>query len=290
MRRTLLILTTLLTSTAALAQSGPAGSAVSSPRLYVLDGGVLRSDPSSYRLTADEVQETSLSVASYLIVHPRGVLLWDAGAIADSERITREAGVEQRVVRYDGNERFVTLAPPLEDQLAAAGYSPSDVTYLALSHYHWDHTANANMFAGALWLVPAIERERMFAAEPPGGTRSATYSALEKSRTRIIDEDPYDVFGDGTVLLIQTPGHTEGHMVLYVKLENTGGVVLSGDLYHYPEERSLNRLPTFDVSEAQTAASRAKVEEFLSRTGSELWIQHDLVHHRTLKLAPEYYD
>lgn len=263
---------------------------MSSPRLYVLDGGVLASDPTRYRLAVDEVDETALSVAAYLIAHPRGVLLWDAGAIADGERISPEAGVEQRVLRYDGDERFVTLAAPLVDQLAAAGYSPADVTHLALSHYHWDHTANANTFVDALWLVTAIERERMFAAEPPGGTRGQTYSALEQARTSIVEDDEYDVFGDGSVMLYRTPGHTEGHLVLYVALAETGGVVLSGDLYHYPEERSLNRLPTFDISEAATAASRAQVEALLSRTGAELWIQHDLVHHRTLELAPRYYD
>jgi N-acyl homoserine lactone hydrolase len=288
MRRQLWILTAFLTSAASFAQGG--SPALTSPRLYVLDGGVLASDPTRYRLAADEVAEPSLSVAAYLIVHPRGVLLWDAGAIADGERISPDAGVVQRVVRHDGAERFVTLAPPLVEQLAAAGYSPADVTHLVLSHYHWDHTANANTFAGALWLVTAIERDRMFAADPPGGTRAATYAALAKSRTVIIDDDEYDVFGDGTVVVKLAPGHTEGHLILYVDLEKTGGVVLSGDLYHYPEERSLNRLPTFDVSEAQTASSRADVEEFLSRKHAQLWIQHDLAHHRTLRLAPRYYD
>jgi glyoxylase-like metal-dependent hydrolase (beta-lactamase superfamily II) len=130
----------------------------------------------------------------------------------------------------------------------------------------------------------------MFAAEPPGGTRSTTYAKLADSRTTIIESDEYDIFGDGTVILKQTPGHTEGHLVLYLDLDKTGGVVLSGDLYHYPEERLLNRLPSFDVSEAQTAASRRNVEALLARTGAEIWIQHDLVHHRTLRFAPDYYD
>jgi hypothetical protein len=79
-------------------------------------------------------------------------------------------------------------------------------------------------------------------------------------------------------------------MALYVKLARTGGVVLTGDLYHYPEERSLNRLPTFEVDERATAESRKELEAFLSRTGAALWIQHDLVGHRQLKKAPEYYD
>lgn len=280
----------ILVASAVNAQSESADGALQSPRLYVLDGGVLASDPSNYHLTADDVGETSLSVAAYLIVHPRGILLWDAGAIADAERIANGTGLEQRVVRRDGQDRFVTLAPSLEDQLAAAGFAPADVTHLALSHYHWDHTANANMVAHALWLVTEVERDAMFSPDPPGGTRPATYAALETSRTRILDEDEIDVFGDGTVVIKQAPGHTEGHLVLYVKLARSGGVVLSGDLYHYAAERALNRLPTFEFNAAQTAASRADIEEFLARTGAELWIQHDLTHHRQLKLAPEYYE
>jgi N-acyl homoserine lactone hydrolase len=275
----------------ALAQASRANEArAATPRLYVLDGGVLASDPSRYHLTEADVGETRLSVAAYLIVHPRGVLLWDAGAIATDERIADGTGQEQRVVRQDGDERFVVLAPSLVDQLAAAGYRPADVTHLALSHYHWDHTADANLFAHALWLVTEIERTRMFAAEPPGGTRPATYAALAQSRVQLLEADETDVFGDGSVIIKRAPGHTEGHLVLYVKLARTGGVVLSGDLYHYPAERELKRIPTFEVSERQTAASRDAIEAFMVRTGADLWIQHDLVHHRTLRLAPEYYD
>ena len=99
------------------------------------------------------------------------------------------------------------------------------------------------------------------------------------------------MFGDGTVVIRQARGHTEGHTVLYVKLAKTGGVVLSGDLYHYPAERTLNRLPTFEVSEAETAsrAYRARSSSCGARTRA-LWIQHDLLAHRKLKKAPEFYD
>lgn len=276
---------------AAQAQSQSATSdGLTSPRLYVLEGGVLQSDVTRYRLRPEDVQVEPLSVAAYLIVHPQGVLLWDAGAIADEERISVEGGVEQRVVREDGGERFVTLGASLTSQLQASGYPPSAVTHLALSHYHWDHTANANLFAHAQWLVRANERDIMLGDPPPGGARANTYSALKDVRPTIVTAEEHDVFGDGTVVLKHTPGHSEGHMALYVKLANTGGVLLSGDLYHYPEERSMNRLPTFEVDEAATAAARADVEKFLERTGAALWIQHDLVNHRKLRKAPEYYD
>jgi glyoxylase-like metal-dependent hydrolase (beta-lactamase superfamily II) len=284
LRRSLAALCLLFAASGAEAQSN-----VASPRLYVFDGGVLASETARYRLTDADVEEVSLSVASFLIVHPRGVLMWDAGAVADHER-GGGLGYEQRLLRRDNQERFVKLAPTLTSQLAAAGYKPSDVTHLALSHYHWDHTADANLFAGAQWLVPKLEHDKMFAADPPGGTRPETYTALKSARTTLITSKEHDVFGDGTVVIRQASGHTEGHSVLYVKLAKTGPVVLSGDLYHYPAERTLNRLPTFEVSEAETAAARSELEGFLKQTGAQLWIQHDLPAFRRLKKAPEFYD
>jgi N-acyl homoserine lactone hydrolase len=278
-----------LLAAATVNAQGGTGKTVASPRIYVFDGGVLASETDRYRLTDADVEEVSLSVASFLIVHPRGVLLWDAGAVADHER-GGDVGFQQRLVRRDGAERFVKLGKTLASQLAAAGYKPSDVTYLALSHYHWDHTADANMFAGAEWLVSKAEHDAMFSADPPGGARPETYSALKSARTTIITTPDYDVFGDGSVIIKQAPGHTEGHSVLFVKLAHTGNVVLSGDLYHYPAERRLHRVPTFEVDQEKTAASRAAIEKFIGETHSQLWIQHDLVHHRMLKKSPEYYD
>jgi glyoxylase-like metal-dependent hydrolase (beta-lactamase superfamily II) len=290
LRRTLAVIVSLLAASSIHAQSSiRAQSTVTSPRLYVFDGGALASDTARYRLTDAEVEEVPLSVASFLIVHPRGVLMWDTGAVADHER-TGGLGYEQRLVRRDKQARFVKLAPTLTSQLASAGYKASDVTHLALSHYHWDHTADANLFSGAQWLVTKREHDRMFSADPPGGTRPETFSALKSSRTTLITAKEHDVFGDGTVVMRQATGHTEGHSVLYVKLAKTGGVVLSGDLYHYRAERTLNRLPTSEVSEAETRAARDELEGFLSRAAAQLWIQHDLPSHRTLRKAPQYYD
>jgi N-acyl homoserine lactone hydrolase len=285
LRRSIAVLISLCAASALLAQN----NTVTSPRLYVFDGGVLASETARYRLTDADVEEVQLSVASFLIVHPRGVLMWDAGAVADHER-GGGLGYEQRLVRRDKQERFVKLVPTLTSQLASAGYKPTDVTHLALSHYHWDHTADANLFAGAQWLVPKLEHDKMFAADPPGGTRPETYTALKNARTTLITTKEHDVFGDGTVVIRQASGHTEGHSVLFVKLAKTGPVVLSGDLYHYPAERTLNRLPTFEVSEAETQAARTELEDFLKRTGAQLWIQHDLPAFRKLKKAPEFYD
>ncbi|HLG55288.1 MAG TPA: N-acyl homoserine lactonase family protein [Vicinamibacterales bacterium] len=265
-------------------------AAPASVRLYVFDGGTLESDPARYRLTKEDVGTTQLSVAAYLIVHPKGVLLWDTGAVPDDAWSPTGSPVEQRLVLPDGQERRVTIRSALKAQLAASGCAPRDVTHLALSHYHWDHTANANAFAGATWLVRQIERDTMFAEKPLGTATPMTYAALKNSRTTILAKEEHDVFGDGTVILKLAAGHTPGHQVLYVKLAKTGGVLLSGDLYHYPAERTKDRLPTFEFNEEQTRAARRDVDAFLTRTGARLWIQHDLTAHGMLKKAPAYYE
>jgi len=178
----------------------------------------------------------------------------------------------------------------LSSQLKELGYSPSGITYLALSHYHYDHTANANQFAGATWLVREIERDAMFAEKPPGTTQPSTYAALRNSKTLILNEDEHYVFGDGTVVIKSAPGHTPGHQILYLKLAKTGGVVLSGDLYHYPEERPLDRVPTFDFNQEQTRATRVIVDAFLKKTGAQLWIQHDFYGDAKLKKSPDFHE
>ena len=109
--------------------------------------------------------------------------------------------------------------------MAEVGYSPSDITYLALSHYHYDHTANANEFAASTWLVRQVERDAMFAEKPLGPTQPSTYSALRQSKTLILKADEHDVFGDSNVIIKAAPGHTPGHQVLYLKLAKTGGVM-----------------------------------------------------------------
>ena len=267
------------------AQPAPAGL-----RLYVFDCGTLKADPARFRLTPEEVATTNLSVACFLAVHPRGKLLWDAGAVPDSDWTPTGGPVTHHLALPDGTARDLTLRKRLTAQLAEVGYAAKDIEYLAFSHYHYDHTANANAFAAATWLVRQVERDAMFSDKPPGVLQPAYYSALKTSKTTIIRDDEHDVFGDGSVIIKSAPGHTPGHQVLYLRLPRTGGVVLSGDLYHFPEARTLKRVTTFDFDQAQTAVSREAIDAFLTKTRAQLWIQHDFVGNSRLKKAPQYYD
>ena len=257
---------------------------VQSVRLYVFDCGVLvRGEPTAYNLTREQVGDTNFADACYLVAHPKGTLLWDVGIIPDAQ-IT-PGGVEIPAGRGGNSNK---AQKTLTSQLAELGYKPADMTYIAVSHGHADHVANANDYAGSTWLVQKAERAAMFGEQARKSVAFATYSALEKSKTIELSGD-HDVFGDGTVVLKSTPGHTPGHQSLFVKLARTGGVVLTGDLYHYPAERTLKKIPNNDNQE-RTQASRAAIDEFLQKTGGQLWIQHDIIANAKLKKSPLYYD
>jgi glyoxylase-like metal-dependent hydrolase (beta-lactamase superfamily II) len=258
-------------------------------RLYVLDGGTLiYNNPESYNLTRQEVRNTNMSVPCYLVAHPRGALLFDTG-LPDTARgrpfneSPLGGGAKPSSTSY-----FMLVTQALRGQLAAIGFPSNRIDYLALSHFHPDHAGNANEYASSTWLVQRPEHEAMFGAKVPPEAINPAYRALKDSKTRILDGD-HDVFGDGTVVLKSTPGHTPGHQSLYVKLPRTGGVVLSGDLYHYPEERTLDRMPEREKATG-TAASRAALEAFLKEVKGELWVAHDISRYSTQKKSPEYYE
>ena len=254
---------------------------VTSARLYVLDCGTLINNrPEDYNLKREEVKDTNMAVTCYLIVHPKGTLLFDTGL---NDRIVGRPLYENVLEGY-GQVKFNTLS----GQLADLGISPSGIDYLVLSHYHWDHVGNASDFSGATWLVYKGDHDQMFGVPAHSYPWFGQYAALEHSKTKMLSGD-YDVFGDGTVRVIATPGHTEGHCSLLVLLKNTGPIVLSGDLYHYPEERDLKRMPEEEKTTG-TVESRRKVEELLARSGAQLWIGHSTAFFRNAVKSPGWYD
>lgn len=252
-------------------------------RLYVFDCGVLKpKDADMFGFKKDQIAVLEMSVPCFLVAHPKGTLMWDVGTVPDS------------AFKPDGSpyvQGMMDVDRPLRPQLEAIGYEPSDIQYLAFSHYHLDHTANANMFAASTWLVEQSERDIMFSDKPAPVKVEKNYDALKNSKTIILPSDSdYDVFGDGTVIIKPAPGHTPGHQVLFLKLRKTGPVLIAGDLYHYQEERHSDHVPNFEYNKQQSLASRAKIEEFLKQSGAQLWIEHDYANNMKLKKSPAYYE
>jgi N-acyl homoserine lactone hydrolase len=257
-------------------------------RLYVLDCGIITpANVDPYGIKPSDMAETKMVTPCFLIVHPRGSLMWDTGEIPDSA--FKEGGSPQKLNAF-------TVDRPLLPQLAAIGYTPANITYMALSHYHGDHVANASLFAGSTWIVQKGDRDPILAPRPnppPAMGRVPDpkfFEGLANAKTIVLNGEDHDVFGDGTVVIKSTPGHTPGHQALYLKLAKSGNVLLSGDLYHYPEEITYKKIPSFDTDKEQTAKSREMIEAFVKQNNAQLWIQHDYTTGIKRKMAPEFYD
>jgi glyoxylase-like metal-dependent hydrolase (beta-lactamase superfamily II) len=260
-------------------------------RLYVFDCGLLNIAPAGvarYHVTPSEAGETRMPVPCFLVAHPRGTLMWDVGVIPDE---TVEAMASKGGAHYDVNPvSAAVVVRTLKSQLAAIGYSPTDITYVAISHAHKDHSANLNEFAASTWLVRPAEREFMW---KKGNERVEPnfYTKLEHSKSISLEKDEYDVFGDGKAIIKAAPGHTPGHQVLILQLASLGRVMIAGDLYHYLPERTFHRAPPDnEFSVQQSADSRAKIEEYVKKTSATLWIEHEWAANAKLKKSPAYYE
>jgi glyoxylase-like metal-dependent hydrolase (beta-lactamase superfamily II) len=246
-------------------------------------GTISAMDPALFSLKKEEVKGDMTFVSPcYLIVHPKGTLVWDLGQVPDAK--IKEDGTE--AVEQD----ILKATRRLSTQLTGLGHPIDGITYMAMSHYHADHTANANAFVKSTWIVQQAEYDMMFKEGQVGIRSPATYKDLRDIKRITLNNEDHDVFGDGTVVVKTAPGHTPGHQMLFLKLARFGPVLLEGDLFHLPEERSLDRVPTFDFDAAMTRATRVKVEQFLKDSGAQMWIQHDPVTYAGLKKAPEFYD
>jgi len=272
----------LLGGSAASAAAGPApaptpASAPVEVRLYALNCGHLEFRDKSFFSDTGEYDGQSARIVApcFVIRHPKGVLVWDTGLSPDFPRGVNAAGVS------GGFEGSVT------QMLAQIGMRPADVTWLSFSHLHSDHTGNANLFKSATWILNATELKWALA----GGqfVEEPTFSLYKGAKQRLIDGD-YDVFGDGTVRILKTPGHTPGHQVLLLKLRQAGTVILAGDLYHFHTDRTERLVPIFNTSRAETLASFDRVERIARNTHARVVIEHSPEDFKALPAFPGYLD
>ena len=242
-------------------------------RLYVLECGWAElADAGALSDTGELAgQARTLVDPCFLIQHPGGWLLWDAGLAPDS-----------------ANQPGLTLHvnTPLAAQLARLGLTADAITYVAFSHMHFDHVGNANLFTRATWLLNRAELA--WAKHEPAHVSmvAGLFDGYRRAHTLLFDGD-YDVFGDGRVRILSAPGHTPGSAVLWLDLFETGPVLLSGDLYVARESRRYGYVPSVNANRADTLASMARIERILKRTHARLVIQHDPRDHAELPRLPD---
>lgn len=254
-------------------------------RLYVLDCGYMDMQdwPAFQQLYG--VPESVVAIPAqanpcFLIVNDGRSLLWDAGL---SDATPRQPTQSAFGVKFE-------MPNKLKAQMEALGVPASELDYFALSHLHFDHVGNWAYFKHVETL---LQRDEWTAAIQPGDKGigyddKITNGFKEYEKLTLLDGD-HDVFGDGLVTLVSTPGHTEGHQALIIKLQEYGPVIISGDTIHFAEELEHNVLPTFNTSADQSKASLQKLLELEASLGGELWIQHDPVQHQQRRIAPEFY-
>ncbi|MGB5371627.1 MAG: N-acyl homoserine lactonase family protein [Flavobacteriaceae bacterium] len=251
-------------------------------KLYTFDGGTVMVNQLKL-FSQDSVyvgQRKEFADAFYVIEHPKGILMWDAGL---PEGLV---GMPEPYTSPDG-AFTVSRKDSVVNQLKQVGLTPADIDYLSLSHTHFDHIGHAKVFKDATWLVQEKEYDWVTSKEMKE-TNADIYDGLKDlSNIKKIKGD-YDVFGDGTVMFKFTPGHTPGHQVLYLELADYGPLLLSGDLYHFSENREFRRIPIFNYDVAQTNASIDLFEAFADEKKAKVFLQHSKEDFEKLPKAPNY--
>jgi len=251
-------------------------------KLYTFNGGdVLVNKLELFSQdTTYQGQSKEFANAFYVISHPKGNLMWDAGLpealVASSEPITPPGGAFT-ISRKDS----------VINQLASIGMTPADFKYIGLSHSHFDHTGHANVLKNATWLVQESEYD-FITSDAIKNSGQGLYEAIQElTNVQKLNGD-FDVFGDGTVVIKSMPGHTPGHQVLYLDLAKNGPTLLTGDLYHLYENREHKRVPSFNTDAAQTLASMDAFESFAKEKNAKVYIQHQKEDFNKLPKAPKY--
>ena len=251
-------------------------------RLYVLDcGNIEILDISVFQPGIGVGEHKNLAVSCYLVTHPtQGSILFDAGV--GDEMVGRQVPVQGIAI--------FTAAKSLASQLHAIGHTPDSVTYLALSHFHPDHTGNVKLFPKATLLVQQEEFDAGFGPNPAQyGYDPALYATLAANPTRTLQGD-LDVFGDGSVTIKRALGHTPGHQAMLVNLPKRGYVYLSGDAVHYSENWVRKTVPSFNFDAVKSLETMQDIDRLLLAKDAVLWIGHDLEQNAGIAHAPAFHE
>ncbi len=252
-------------------------------RMYVFNCGESTvSDISRWTPGINVGKPGEFSANCYLIQHSSGWLMFDSGI--NDNVATMPNGFQRGKV----SPRYI-LRKPLRSQLAEIGVDPGQVTHIAFSHTHGDHVGNGNLFVNAKLYIQQAEYDIAFGPEAVSkwNFEVTSYDKLRANPMMKLNGD-HDVFGDGTVVLIATPGHTPGHQSLLVRLPRSGALILSGDMVHLQDNWTNRRVPEFNFNREQSLQSMDKIQALMRETGAHLWINHDKAQSDMIPKAPAF--
>jgi glyoxylase-like metal-dependent hydrolase (beta-lactamase superfamily II) len=257
-------------------------------KLYRLDCGHSLADDESVWTPGENVgRSIEFSSTCWLIKRGSQWVLWDTGVPEAALNDPNGWSTLPKLIVYH-------LDKTITGQLAEIGLKPSDITYVALSHTHGDHIGNVSLFPDSTVLMQRIEYTWISSPDGPNDNVNQLKALARKllgtpKKLQLVDDDT-DVFGDGSVTLISTPGHTPGSQSLLVHLKNAGFIILSGDVVHLEQNFERNVVPALNTDKAASIASMDKVRKMIATYQAKLFINHDKAQTDTLKLLPAFYD
>ncbi|MDR3467702.1 MAG: N-acyl homoserine lactonase family protein [Xanthobacteraceae bacterium] len=265
-----------------------AATARTADKLFRLDcGRSLANDASVWTPGQNVGRSVEFSSTCWLIKHGGEWLVWDTGVPEAAHDDPKGWSTLPGLIVYH-------LDKTLTDQLAEIGVAPSDVTRVAISHTHGDHIGNMGLFPNATLLMQRAEYGWINSPDGPNDNVNQLMALARKllgrpRNLRLVDGD-LDVFGDGSVTLVSTPGHTPGHQSLLVHLNKSGFIILSGDVAHLEENFRNDIVPSLNTDRAESIASMERIKQLIATYNATLFINHDKAQSDQLKLLPAFYD
>jgi glyoxylase-like metal-dependent hydrolase (beta-lactamase superfamily II) len=261
-------------------------SAEGTIKLYQVTSGVLQLDKGWMTAMRDVGKLIKVPVAMYIIDHPRGLVVYDTGnnvAVSDGQCESYWGKLCQAFLPIQKREEVI------DKWLEKFGYSTDDVKYVVLSHMHLDHAGNMEMFPNATHVVQKVEMKTAWWPErfQAGAFVLGDYDDARNFKYLELTGD-FDLFGDGSVVILDTKGHTQGHQSLMVELENTGTLFLAGDAVYTPENEA-GVIPgiTWNTYESMKSIDRLKMLRDAHQ--GQLWYSHGIEQYNAHK-HDTYYD
>jgi glyoxylase-like metal-dependent hydrolase (beta-lactamase superfamily II) len=257
-------------------------------KLFRLDCGHSLANDESVWTPGDNVgRSIEFSSTCWLIKHGGDWLLWDTGVPETALNDPKGWSTLPKLIVYH-------LDKTLTDQLAEIGLKPNDISRVAISHTHGDHIGNMGLFSNSTILMQRAEYSWIHSADGPNDNVNQLMVLARKllgtpKNLQLLDGDT-DVFGDGSVTLVSTPGHTPGSQSLLVHLTNSGFIILSGDVVHLEQNFEKDIVPSLNTDKAASIASMEKVRQMIATYNAMLFINHDKTQTDKLKLLPAFYD
>ena len=257
-------------------------------KLYRLDGGhSLANDESVWTPGENVGKSIQFSSTCWLIEHRNEWLLWDTGVPELALNDPKGWSTLPKLIVYH-------LDKTITAQLAEIGLKAADITYVAVSHTHGDHIGNMGLFQNSTVLIQRAEYTWISSPDGPNDNVNQLKALARKllgtpKHLRLLDGDT-DVFGDGSVTLVSTPGHTPGSQSLLVRLQHSGFIVLSGDVVHLEKNFENDTVPSLNTDKAASIASMERIRRIIATYKATFFINHDKAETDTLKLIPAFYD